>query len=107
MKFPKPMKLCNTQECLRSAANMKLSMDPTVDPCDDFYRFTCGRWSEEHPNHGWYPKFTTFETIEERVELRILDFLTKNSSEEDPLPVKQSRDFFTSCMNLGGFPNKH
>lgn len=82
---------------------MKLSMDPTVHPCDNFYSFTCGRWSEEHPNHGWYPRFTTFETIEEKVELRILDFLQKNSSSSDPLPVRQSRDFFKSCINVGKF----
>lgn len=80
---------------------MKLSMDSTVDPCDDFYRFTCGRWSEDHLNRGSIPRFTTFETIEERVELRILDFLQKNSSESDPVPVKQTRDFFKSCTNIG------
>lgn len=76
-------------------------MDPSADPCEDFYQFTCGKWSEEHPNHRWYPKFSTFETIEERLELKILEFLEANSSSKDPLPVKQSRDFFRSCVNVG------
>lgn len=40
---------CQTKDCLRAAANLLQSMDRTVDPCEDFYKFTCGNWAEEHP----------------------------------------------------------
>lgn len=94
-------KICNTPECLRSAANLIFSMDTSVDPCEDFYQFSCGHWSEEHPNHGWYPKFSNFETIEERISIATMKFLESNSSDKDPLPVKQCRDFYRSCMDVG------
>lgn len=93
--------ICNTPECLRSAANLMFSMDTSVDPCEDFYQFSCGHWSEEHPNHGWYPKFSNFETIEERISIATMKFLESNSSVKDPLPVKQCRDFYRSCMDVG------
>lgn len=76
-------------------------MDFTVDPCEDFYSYTCGRWSIEHPNHGWYPKFSTFETINERISIEANKFLMKNESENEPSPVKQSRYFYKSCMDQG------
>lgn len=101
MHVKKPVKICNSPECLRSAANLKLSMDASVDPCDDFYQFSCGHWTEEHPNHGWYPKFSNFETLEERVSIATLKFLESESSNREPLPVKQCRDFFHSCMDVG------
>ncbi|RWS05788.1 endothelin-converting enzyme 2-like isoform X4 [Dinothrombium tinctorium] len=24
-------------------------MNTSVDPCDDFYKFTCGKWAQVHP----------------------------------------------------------
>ena len=35
--------LCTSVECLRSAYELKRSMDTEVDPCQDFYRFACGK----------------------------------------------------------------
>lgn len=98
--FTKKAKLCVSEECLRSAANLKLSIDVSVNPCDDFYKFVCGRWTKEHPNHGWYPHYSSFETADERIAISALNFLESNISETDPLPVKQSRDLYLSCMNI-------
>lgn len=41
--------LCLTKECLRAASDLMYDMDLTIDPCDDFYHFTCGNWAENHP----------------------------------------------------------
>lgn len=42
-------KVCQTKECLQSASKLLKSMDLTVDPCNDFYKFTCGNWAEADP----------------------------------------------------------
>ncbi|KAK5643359.1 hypothetical protein RI129_007204 [Pyrocoelia pectoralis] len=91
--------ICVSEECIRSAANLKLSMDLSVNPCDDFYKFTCGRWSNEHPNHGWYPHFSSFETADEKVAISVLEFLKSNMSNKYPLPVRQAKDLYLSCMD--------
>ncbi|XP_025081171.1 neprilysin-2-like [Pomacea canaliculata] len=41
--------VCNTFECLDSAAYIAKSINISVDPCEDFYQFACGRWLAEHP----------------------------------------------------------
>ncbi|XP_025080430.1 neprilysin-2-like [Pomacea canaliculata] len=41
--------VCQTFECLESAANIAKSINTSVDPCDNFYQFACGRWMAEHP----------------------------------------------------------
>lgn len=91
--------VCMSKECIRTASNFKLSMDTSVNPCEDFYKYSCGHWSEEHPNHGWYPSFSNFELIDERVLLATLNFLQTNNSDQDPVPVKQARMLHQSCMN--------
>lgn len=76
-------------------------MDVSEDPCDDFYKFSCGHWTREHPNHGWYPHFSSFETIDERIAIAALSFFESNVSDKEPLPVRQSRDLYLSCMDTG------
>lgn len=43
------MQICETKDCLRAASNLQQSMDTTVSPCEDFYKFMCGNWAEDHP----------------------------------------------------------
>lgn len=36
---------CMTASCVEAAAFILQNIDPAVDPCNDFYNFTCGRWA--------------------------------------------------------------
>lgn len=36
--------LCLTQGCVKAAAQIIENMDPTTNPCSDFYQFACGQW---------------------------------------------------------------
>ncbi|XP_012547468.1 endothelin-converting enzyme 2 [Bombyx mori] len=99
-KHKKPVRLCETKECLRSAASLALSMDRTADPCEDFNQYVCGNWGEEHPMPEEYSSYDWFSYKQDRVLASIKLFLTKNSS-KDPLPIKQARDMYAACMDVG------
>ena len=36
--------VCNTLACVKASSTIMSAMDPSGDPCDDFYQFACGRW---------------------------------------------------------------
>ena len=38
--------MCTTRACVRAAARILARLDPTVDPCNDFYTFSCGSFLE-------------------------------------------------------------
>lgn len=38
--------VCSSPACIRAAARLLARLDPSTDPCDDFYQFSCGRFLE-------------------------------------------------------------
>ncbi|XP_061376960.1 endothelin-converting enzyme 2-like [Danaus plexippus] len=97
-KRSKPIRICESKQCLRSAANLALSMDKSVDPCNDFYQYVCGNWPKEHPRPDAYSSYDWFNDKQRKVFATIRDFLAKNVTNE-PKPVKQAKDIYSACID--------
>ena len=37
---------CLSQECVQLSSSVLAAMDQTIDPCNDFYQFSCGNWAK-------------------------------------------------------------
>ncbi|KAL0121382.1 hypothetical protein PUN28_006713 [Cardiocondyla obscurior] len=95
------VKICDTEDCVRIAASLKESMNVSVDPCDDFYHYACGRWPQEHPIPDSSLTNSWFSERSDRVSRKIRDLLKVNMSESNvPWAVMQAKTLFTSCMDV-------
>lgn len=43
--------VCMTDQCNRTAGDLLQDLNLSIDPCDDFYEFSCGKWSDNNNNN--------------------------------------------------------
>ncbi|MGZ4779093.1 MAG: M13 family metallopeptidase [Thermoanaerobaculia bacterium] len=77
------------------------SMDRTIDPCVDFYQFTCGGWLQNNPIPGDQAAWSVYGKLEEdnmQYLWGILEDAAKNTADRTPVQQKIG-DYFASCMD--------
>ena len=59
------------QAMFLSAASILSWMDKSVDPCEDFYRYSCGSWIKKSFIPEDKSTIGTFETLTNDVQLKL------------------------------------
>lgn len=76
-------------------------MDKTVDPCVDFYTYSCGGWIKKNPIPPDQSSWSTYGKLEDdnRAQLRtILEEAAKTNATRDAVTQKIG-DYYASCMD--------
>jgi endothelin-converting enzyme/putative endopeptidase len=79
------------------------AMDPSVNPCDDFYQYACGGWMKANPIPPDKARWTrSFDVINERNLALLRDILERDAAGQpdsaDPY-AKKAGDFYATCMD--------
>lgn len=70
---------CLTEPCIHAASEILRSIDQNVDPCDDFYGFSCNKWIKNNPIPDGKSMWGTFGKLEQRNQLVVKNVLGKYS----------------------------
>lgn len=91
--------VCLTAACARAAANVLNSVDFSVNPCDNFYEFACGRWMQRNivPEDKSY--HATFTALRDEVQILIKGLLESNNTSEDTESISKAKALYQSCIN--------
>lgn len=92
-------KMCTTPGCIRAASNALDRMDSSVDPCDDFYQFSCGQFLEKTtiPDDKIY--VNSFGIVGDLLQEQLKSLITSPVSETDIEPFKMVKNLYLACMN--------
>ncbi|GLV45113.1 Neprilysin 4 [Carabus blaptoides fortunei] len=84
----------STIEMIRTAqAHLMLRyMDTTVDPCQDFYQYSCGNWDKYNPIPLDKSAYDTFEVLRERLDYVLKNLLEEEVSNHDEEPNKDMNE---------------
>jgi putative endopeptidase len=77
-------------------------IDRSVDPCTNFYKFSCGKWLEKNPVPAEYPSWGRFDELYERnigVLKQILEKAAANrATSRNPVEQKIGT-YYAACMD--------
>ncbi|RWS05426.1 neprilysin-11-like protein [Dinothrombium tinctorium] len=96
--------ICNSNLCKQIAKNLHSSLNLSVDPCDDFYAFSCGGWVKTHPRppnaHQWGQMvLMDKENKEKLADIKFSDLLEEEDN-YDSSAVRMAKDYYAACSNL-------
>ena len=84
--LPSSHSSCNSIECIEAASRILKDMDPNEDPCDDFYKYSCGRFKDRHPLRDQSKVLDRLALLQEKVDKRVKTIL-----EDDRIRSHRSR----------------
>ncbi|XP_015126328.1 membrane metallo-endopeptidase-like 1 [Diachasma alloeum] len=92
--------VCLTEECQEIAQMYAETMNETVDPCENFYKYSCGGWASKNliPD---YVAFWDRSISTHRAHEKLLKSMLESPPEvTDILPIQQAKTFYQSCMDI-------
>ncbi|XP_017799517.1 PREDICTED: neprilysin-11-like [Habropoda laboriosa] len=91
--------MCQSEECVKTAARVIEAMNRSVDPCEDFYKFACGGWISKNPIPQSQTSWDQLSVLREQL-LKNLTILLEESDEGNQLrSVQLARALYRTCMD--------
>lgn len=74
-------------------------MDSSVEPCDDFYNYACGRFLKETNIPDEKVSVNTFSVIGDRLQEQLRSLVSEDIHEDEATPFKLAKNMYKLCMN--------
>ncbi|KAB0803943.1 hypothetical protein PPYR_00913 [Photinus pyralis] len=84
---------CHTPNCVVAAAHIVSHIDESVDPCDDFFRFACGKVLNVTPREH-HPK----RLLDYKIEKQLQNLLEEPIRQSDPAILNYEKRFYQACI---------
>lgn len=91
--------ICLTPGCVHTASSILKSMDPAVEPCDDFYKFACGQFVKNTVIPDEKSTVNGFSIVTDKLQEQLRTVIEEPISEQDRKPFRLVKNLFRACMN--------
>lgn len=93
--------VCKTEECKLLANTIKDSIDDSVDPCDDFYQYACGKWDQKNPVPENETSWSLWDQVSNKINKQVEEIIQAPIEPDDLFAVKLAKKWFDICMKSG------
>ena len=82
-----------------AASSILKSMDPAVEPCDDFYKFACGQFVKNTVIPDEKSTVNRFSIVNDELQEQLRTVIEEPISLQDRKPFRLVKNLFKACMN--------
>ncbi|XP_011304084.1 phosphate-regulating neutral endopeptidase [Fopius arisanus] len=83
-----------------AVSNALNRMDRSVKPCDDFYRFACGKWLKDTVIPEDLVDVNSFSILTDKIQEQLKTTLEQPSPSSELRTFKLAKNLYKSCMNI-------
>ena len=94
----KNAKVCNHEHCRRVSGEILKSINESVNPCDNFFEYSCGEWIKNHTIPKGRSQFSAITQLSMNNERILMDALEKDEPADTPT-LKKVKNFYRSCLD--------
>ncbi|XP_043685950.1 endothelin-converting enzyme 1-like isoform X2 [Vespula pensylvanica] len=91
--------VCQSEECKLIARIIKDNINKSVDPCEDFYQYACGKFGENNPIPPGENSWSFIQVVTNNLKRQVEEILESDSTTEDLLTVKLGKKYFHTCTD--------
>ncbi|XP_063409498.1 neprilysin-4-like [Mytilus trossulus] len=95
----KNAKICMTRDCVKAAARILQGMNPSANPCDDFYEYACGNWNKVNIIPDDRSSYNTFAKLLDDLQVIVKGLLERPALSSECEAVKKAKYLYHSCIN--------
>ncbi|XP_052789868.1 endothelin-converting enzyme homolog isoform X2 [Mya arenaria] len=90
---------CTSTECVQGAAYILNKMDTSIDPCTDFYTFSCGNWLKTTPFPPSKNKYGAFGMIDDEIKQIMKEILAEGNEGQSSSAIQKAFQYHSLCMD--------
>lgn len=75
--------MCHTTGCVNAAAGVLQSIDTSIEPCDDFYDFACGKFISDTTLTDDKVSVDTFSVARDKMQSQLLQLIDSPIEPDD------------------------
>lgn len=90
---------CLEESCIHAASSILHSIDQSIDPCDNFYAYSCNQWIKNNPIPDGKSMWGTFGKLEQQNQLVIKNVLERDIDEFKSKAEVKAKLYYQSCLD--------
>lgn len=88
---------CTSEECKEAAISINKSMDKSINPCEDIYKFTCGNYDKVISKPPLTTQYSLYGESLNHLHFKLNSQL-RNSSQSKSEPLEVVKQVYESCI---------